>query len=353
MRRRGLASIFFKIHRFKESGSLHLQKEKVKKTILFEEGMPVQTQSNLLAETLSRMLLSRGALNQQQLEDTRLIAKQRGKLHGQVLTDLGLITPKGLEETLAFQHEERLLNAFAWNEGRFLFVRGNPLKDGDARRQVEFPRVYMNGVLERMSFEVIRDRMAPMAKFHVGWDPEPAEPLAAFALETEQRLMLSHVDGEKTLKQLLKESAQPDHLLRLVYGLAVAGSLVMAEKLSKAELDATRAMRNEIRGAKDVEQAPEIDEEFNLVEAIAKKYTSLHTDNYFELLEVKEDATTKDIRGAYMRLCKLYHPEKVGPVVDGASRERVEEIYVRITTAYEVLSDEDDREEYLEGLHAS
>ncbi|MCB0219367.1 MAG: response regulator [Chrysiogenetes bacterium] len=348
-----LAAIFFKIFRFQETGTLHLQKEKVKKTILFEHGHPVQTQSNLLMETLSRILLSRGALNQQQLEDTRLIAKQRGKLHGQVLTDLGLITPKALEDTLVFQHEERLLNAFAWTEGHFVFVRGATLDDEAIRRQVDFPRVFMLGVLERMPFEAIRDRMAPLATHKVGWQPEPHEPLAAFALETEQRQMLSHIDGQKTLKELLKDSAQPDHLLRLIYGLVVASSLAIAEKLSERELEATAAIRDEISHARDVESAPQIDEEFSLVEQIAKKYTTLHTDNYFEMLEVGEDASEKEIRQSYLRLSKLYHPEKVGAAVDSESRDMVEEIYVKITTAYEILSDEDDREEYLSELHAS
>lgn len=348
-----LASVFFKLHRFEETGTLHLRREKVKKTIQFEEGLPVQAQSNLLMETLSRILLSRGTLNQQQLEDTRLIAKQRGKLHGQVLIDLGLLTAGQLEQALAYQHEERLLNAFTWINGKFVFVRGSKLDNEAIRRQVDFPGMFMKGVLERMPFDSIRERMAPLAMQRVGWHEDPPQPLAAFALETEQRQMLTHIDGEKTLKPLLKESAQPDHLLRILYGLAVAGSLIFAETLSDHQVENTRRISQEISSAKDVESAPELSKEFDVVEQIAQKYTTLHSDNYFQLLEVPESAGEKEIRQAYLRLSKLYHPEKVGSAIDNESRERVEEIYVRITTAYEVLSDEDDREDYLADLHAS
>ena len=61
---------------------------------------------------------------------------------------------------------------------------------------------------------------------------------------------------------------------------------------------------------------------------------------YYELLGVKRTATRIEIRRAYRKLARKYHPE-INP------GDRVAEVrYRRITEAYEVLSDSGDREQY-------
>lgn len=344
------AALFFKLHRHGESGALHLRKEKVKKTIYFEEGRPVHSQSNLLGETLARTLVTQGKLTQEQAEDTRLIAKQRGKLHGQVLVNLNLIDASDLQSALEEQHRERVLNLFAWTEGEFVFARGKPLPEGVERRPLNVPGLFRQGILERMPFPLIRDRMSPLAGQPVGWNPDSLYPLAAFGFEPEERRLLCHIDGKRTLKQVLKSSDQPDHLLKLIYALAVAGTVKIAPQLDAAVLEHTRTIRSEIEGAKGVQEIPSAAEEFSLVERVAHKYSTIETANYFDILEVPFGASKDECRKAYLELSRVFHPEKARSAVDSASKDKVEAIYVRITLAYETLTDEEDREAYLAEL---
>jgi DnaJ-class molecular chaperone len=62
--------------------------------------------------------------------------------------------------------------------------------------------------------------------------------------------------------------------------------------------------------------------------------------DYYEVLGVKRDASEKDIRGAYRRLARQYHPD-VSPN-DKAAEERFKEI----SEAYEVLSEKEKRAKY-------
>ncbi|MDZ7727213.1 MAG: DnaJ domain-containing protein [Dehalococcoidia bacterium] len=62
--------------------------------------------------------------------------------------------------------------------------------------------------------------------------------------------------------------------------------------------------------------------------------------DYYDALGVSRDASQKDIRSAYRRLARQYHPD-VNPG-DGAAEERFKEI----TNAYEVLSDPETRKKY-------
>jgi curved DNA-binding protein len=61
--------------------------------------------------------------------------------------------------------------------------------------------------------------------------------------------------------------------------------------------------------------------------------------DYYETLGVSRDATSEEIRSAYRKLARLYHP-------DINKDEDAEERFKEVAEAYEVLSDADKRERY-------
>ena len=63
--------------------------------------------------------------------------------------------------------------------------------------------------------------------------------------------------------------------------------------------------------------------------------------NYYEILEIKENASEEVIKAAYKALAKKYHPDSF----QGSSLER-EKSMAQINEAYRVLSDETERRLY-------
>ena len=61
--------------------------------------------------------------------------------------------------------------------------------------------------------------------------------------------------------------------------------------------------------------------------------------NYYQLLEIKPDASEKDIKTQYFKLAKKYRPD-LNP--DEAARKKFEDVQ----KAYETLSDQSKRSEY-------
>ena len=62
--------------------------------------------------------------------------------------------------------------------------------------------------------------------------------------------------------------------------------------------------------------------------------------DYYEVLEVSRDATDEEIKKAYKRLAKKYHPD-VNP-----GNEEAESKFKEINEAYSVLSDKNARQKY-------
>jgi len=60
--------------------------------------------------------------------------------------------------------------------------------------------------------------------------------------------------------------------------------------------------------------------------------------DYYKILNIKRDATQDDIKAAYRKLAKQYHPDKFATAPEEKKRE-AEEKFKEIQHAYDVLSD--------------
>ncbi|MEO0136111.1 MAG: DnaJ domain-containing protein [candidate division WOR-3 bacterium] len=70
-------------------------------------------------------------------------------------------------------------------------------------------------------------------------------------------------------------------------------------------------------------------------------------ENYYQILGVSATATASEIKSAYMKLAKQYHPDRF---TDPEEKRKANEQFALITAAYRVLSDEKLRAEYDKSL---
>mmetsp|Transcript_13313 Transcript_13313/g.27354 ORF Transcript_13313/g.27354 Transcript_13313/m.27354 type:complete len:551 (-) Transcript_13313:282-1934(-) len=67
------------------------------------------------------------------------------------------------------------------------------------------------------------------------------------------------------------------------------------------------------------------------------------SDNYYTVLGLAKNAKAKEIKSAYRKLALRYHPDKVK---EGENKEEAEDIFVKVSHAYSVLSDKEKRKIY-------
>ena len=90
--------------------------------------------------------------------------------------------------------------------------------------------------------------------------------------------------------------------------------------------------------------------EGGLLDAIEAVYAKLDHQTYYEVLGVAQDAPLKAIRDAFHRVSLLYHPDRHLPLRGSSVYDRVNTIYKRITEAWKVLSGQEQRARYDQGL---
>jgi len=86
---------------------------------------------------------------------------------------------------------------------------------------------------------------------------------------------------------------------------------------------------------------------------LAWKAERLDTLDYFELLGVPTTASAGEVKRAFYRESRAYHPDRFFHLTDEAFKARVHEVYKRVTEAYYVLRDDVRRPKYLADVTGS
>ena len=68
--------------------------------------------------------------------------------------------------------------------------------------------------------------------------------------------------------------------------------------------------------------------------------------DYFQVLKVDRGASLAELKAAFYRESRLYHPDRVFHVADDALKSNVHRIYKRVTEAWSVLRDDEKRRKY-------
>lgn len=97
-------------------------------------------------------------------------------------------------------------------------------------------------------------------------------------------------------------------------------------------------------------ESVEIDNELKRYILFIHAHTA-HVDHY-QMLGVASDADRKEIKKAYFKLSKIFHPDSFYGKETGSYAERIEDIFGALTKAHQVISHKKKRAEYDEALAA-
>jgi curved DNA-binding protein CbpA len=174
-------------------------------------------------------------------------------------------------------------------------------------------------------------------------------------LSPEEGFLLSRVDGNTKLDQLVKGSGMAfKKALEAFLELKNKGAITWDGAAPQGEPAAAKQEAGE-----DAETPPwegmkfdpfELKEEVDLDEETKKKilyyHTTMHDQTHYEMLRVGRRAEAKEIKRAYFKVSREFHPDSFFRKNLGSYKQKIEAIFKRISQAYEVLGNQQKREAY-------
>lgn len=207
----------------KKSGVLELKGFHHTKRVSFQDGRITSVWSSDPREYLGQYLLAYNRITEDQLREALATQEDENLLLGRILVNRQLVTESEIRRIVQLKVEESLYDCFLWDLGYFEFHDGDASKSRPMLLSLEVTGIILEGARRKDEWKVIRQAVK-------GGDAVVAAVSEAIAemlpLAPEDADLLSRVDGQKTLDQLVIEMRALEFKLhKQIYDLLVKGML--------------------------------------------------------------------------------------------------------------------------------
>lgn len=318
------------------SAVLEIRKGPLEKSVVIEDGVPVDCQSNLAHERLGRFLISQGRLSETEFATSFSEALKDEVPLGQVLIRRGHIAPSELYRVLQQNLAKKLLDVFSWHEGEFELSRDMPTVDSALKIRVH--QLILTGVTRFASQSQIDMVVMGLLGKKLALHPSPPVPMSELRFSVpQQRLMESLRAGPKEMSELAAAAkVEPDELSRLIYAFGILGLVGTEEEVAAAE------PAEEPRTTQAFQIPVAADDTLLSEDDLVQLFLAHRAKDPFELLAVEENGAPQDFERSYLEFAQRLRPWAYGE--EGGLREKASAIFLAAARAYAVLADRDRRE---------
>ena len=365
LREIGLAELLVRCARQRFTGSVRLERGKLRKLLLLRNGAPTMVESNTPGESLCEHLLEAGKISR---VDIKRIAQRmrikRGSEANALIAE-ELTTPVEIYAALKTQVHKRLLDGFRWEEGSFAIEEADTPPEGATPLRTDPIAAIHEGITTHWSVEQLRDAFSDRLEHYANPSVLAPELLKRLPLEEGSIEQLAALDGSRRLGEALEDAAPAiwaavwllDRWGGLRYRreaqasqgegeesagtprieVVVGGTGSRQPPLHPGQSRGSRTTRDEVRPKVAAEEVRR--EILALHESLAER-------DHYELLNVDRNVEARAIKKAYFRLAKRYHPDALTRLHLDEIKEKAKVVFAQIATAYEVLSDPERRRSY-------
>jgi len=329
---------------------LQIRRGPIRKRIVVEYGTPVDCQSNLVHETLGRVMVARGKLTEEQQDEYVRAALANGVPLGEVLRDQGIVEPLELYKILQENLAKKLLDGFTWKDGEFEL--GFDVPEVDSPLKVRVPQLVLTGITRFTPVEEVNAAVVPLVGKRLGIPPDPTVDPGELKLASGQRELVETLRTPRRIDELaVGGPLSHGEVSRMIYALSVLGILVPEEELEKRRGRAPSAPAPRGQGEGDREPRVQPSEEPSLPAAevgklkndVMEAYLAHRRQDAFDLLGAAPEASVADIRRRFIRFARRYAPWRFQSPELKPVAEKAEDLFVAGARAFGELMDTEQR----------
>ncbi len=383
------------------SGMLLLTHASHRIEIVIDRGFPSIVDNPTANLGLGTRLKNQGQLNAQDYERVRTLCEQKHCKEERALLELKLLAPKDLVASLRDHMRHILLDCFSWTHGQYRIDAARlPTPEEKLFRFDPLPTVF-DGLNAHWRPEQVLPLLATNLDRYARLSIKKVPLLQRLRLPDDLVHYLDSFDGTETLGARLEKAssmqALPLLLLCDLYGAldyfntrqeppaaapraedaaSNANETSIPDSLEGIELPelelfvGDRAINSKIetpkavapttktaspKSASGVEpatkpQASAINETDSMRQIVLERHRNLKNLDHYTLLNVTRQDNATQIKKAYFKLAKIYHPDVLSKHGFTDILTEAGEVFARIAEAHTTLSDPQRRKEYDEAL---
>jgi len=384
--RETLADVIRTLYVDRRSGIVHLAQAETSKRIYFRKGSMIFANSDVESDRLGEFLIRQGVIDREAFEKTTETMKETGHRFGRTVVELGHCTEEEMQQRVVEQIQAIIYSLFDWDEGDYRFEQHENPVDEDIVLNLSTADIILEGTRRLGDMDRVRRALGDSSRIL----EQNEDPLLLYqkmtTLSQSEYFILSRVDGMSSLDDIYAVSPlDEDETLRCIYGLVSAGVLLLkggarAESASGGRASAPkpssappspepspkpeppRAEPAEASGPAasptmpppsapptKAEVPPELGpspEEIAVRDEITPQHASLADSNFYDLLGITITANEDEIKTAYYAMAKKYHPDRHHSTHLRDVHGLLEELFSKITHAYQTLSSVPERHRY-------
>jgi hypothetical protein len=184
-----------------KTGTLTVSKKAIEKRIFFKRGRVISSASNDPREYLGQFLMSHGYMSEPELMKAMQVQSESNILLGKILVMIDVIDEEALQRLMRRKAEEAIYDIFLWREGDFQFADDDLPTMEMIPLQVDVTGLIMEGTRrvdewQRIRLIIPNDTLVPTM----------AKPLDSDPLDDAQKMIVSAIDGKRTVADIVLES---------------------------------------------------------------------------------------------------------------------------------------------------
>jgi len=243
-----LAELLVELKQRRETGVIEVRGDNIRTDIFLQAGDPVLVEGGTIRETLGRLLVRHGALQEE--DYVRVIQRMTESLveheplrMGEALVELGLLTPVEVYEALVAQVQEKVVACFRFDQADLSFrPRAVLPEQGGAFPCAPVEVLILRGVKAHFDGRRIEGRLAPFEPRYPRVREEISTLAERFQLDPQEQRFLRGITGDRTLGALRQAGTLDGlHAGQLLTALMIARALEFQDRPIPQALHATAA----------------------------------------------------------------------------------------------------------------
>lgn len=342
--------------------------------IFFRDGRPVHAAgTGFTSHHLGTLLVEMGACQTAQVEAAVATQAQSpdGTLLGTLLVRDAGVNPADVKRAVQAQNEARFAQLFGWTNGDWTSAPGENARIRDVgvvtptwplffrSLETHAPDKELRALSDRLLGRAIQLRGGSLGVT----DYEPNK------LEAKLMSYLGKPRKPDQLERALKKRRQVRGFVRALElldrltvmpaakGIAIPKASLVSMDLPGAESFKATATRSRPSESPVVDAEPDASaararpaakpKPHPIVADVEIWYASLDEKNHFELLDANDKTTPAELRKKFTALAKKFHPDALPAQMDDDTAAKAREISAALNEAYQTLSSEEKRAEYM------